>query len=377
MIGEGGEGFLVAGFVGGLDLREHDAGLIGHDLAGYVDEVVLVGFGGAQGGIDLEELGEGGLEGGEGVVRAVGSPGAGVGGGEVGLGVEEGTLRSVGVTLALGGAVSGAITVGGVEEDLPGTLGVGIGVVIVGGAAVAAESVGVGPGVEVDGIFVPGHFGVEVEGEGVGVEAFGEKGGAYDMRAGKSGHGGEADGVVVEGGTEGGAAAEFPEAAEEPVGAVELLVAVVAGDAALFDVGDEDVAGVEGRDDGGEWVFLPGHHEPEGVGVSGFEGSLDELRGGAGGNVAGVAAFLEDLHVVDGGVAEEVALVVVEVGGELGEVGVAGIDPAGAGEADPVALGDDLGSGVEGGEVGWHDAVVAGQDGGDAEGAEAGDQFLS
>ena len=57
---------LVVGFVGGFDLREHDAGFVGHDLAGYVDEVVLVGFGGAQGGGDLEEFGEGGLEGGEG-----------------------------------------------------------------------------------------------------------------------------------------------------------------------------------------------------------------------------------------------------------------------------------------------------------------------
>ena len=61
----------------------------------------------------------------------------------------------------------------------------------------------------------------------------------------------------------------------------------------------------------------------------------------------------------------------VEAGGELGEVGVAGIDPAGAGEAVPVALGDDVGSGVERGEVGGDDAVVAGQDGSDAEGAEA------
>ncbi len=87
---------------------------------------------------------------------------------------------------------------------------------------------------------------------------------------GLGGHGGEADGVVVEWGAEGGAAAELPEAAEEPVGAAELLVAIRAGDAALLDVGDEDVAGVEGFEDGGERVVLPGHHEPEGVGVSGL-----------------------------------------------------------------------------------------------------------
>ncbi len=42
----------------------------------------------------------------------------------------------------------------------------------------------------------------------------------------------------------------------------------------------------------------------------------------------------------------------VKAGGQGGEVGVAGIDPAGAGEADPVALGDDVGVGVQSGEVG-------------------------
>lgn len=97
---------------------------------------------------------------------------------------------------------------------------------------------------------------------------------------------------------------------------------------------------------------------------------------GPGRDVAGGAAFLEDLHVVDLGVAEEGMLVAVEAGGEGGEGGVAGIDPAGAGKAVPVALGDDVGSGVEGGEVGGDDAVVAGEDGGDAEGAEARDEAL-
>ena len=91
---------------------------------------------------------------------------------------------------------------------------------------------------------------------------------------------GEADGVVVEWGAEGGAAAELPEAAEEPGGVVEFFVAIFAGDgagdAALFYVGDEDVGGVDRNfEDGGEGVALPGHHEPEGVGVRGFEGGLD------------------------------------------------------------------------------------------------------
>ena len=368
--GEGDESGAVVGVVSGFDLGEHEAGFVGHDLPGYVDEVVLVGGGGAEGGGDLEELGEGGVEGGEGIVRAVGSPGAGVGGGEVGLGVEEGVLGSVGVVGNEGGAVSGAVGVGGVEEDLPGSLGVGV------GCSVAAEGVVVGPGGEVYGVFVPGHFGVEVEGEGVGVEAFGEEGGAGDVGAGEFGHVGEADGVVVERGSEGGAAAKLPEAAVEPGSVVELLIAVVAGDAALFDVGDEEVVGVECVDEGGEGVVLPGHEEPGGVGVGGEEGGLDEAGGGAYGDVAGGSSLLKDFHVVEGGVAEEVVLVAVEAGGESGEVGVAGVDPAGAGEAVPVALSDDVGSGVERGEVCGDDAVVAGEDGGDAEGAEHGDEVL-
>ncbi len=278
-------------------------------------------------------------------------------------------MRSVGVA-AFCGAVAGAVAVGGVEQDLPGSLGMFV------GCAVAAEGVVVGEGREVYGVFVPGHLGVEVEGVRVGVEAFGEEGGAYDVGAGLGGHCGEADGVVVERGAEGGAAAELPEAAEKPVGAVELLVTIGERGAALHDVGDEEVVGVDGFEERGEWIVLPGHEEPRRVGVSGEEGGLDELGGGAYGDVAAGSAFLEDFHVVEGGVAVEVVLMAVEVGGEGGEVGVAGIDPAGAGEAVPVSLGDYVGVGVENGEVGGNDAVVAGEDGDDAEGAEAGDDAL-
>jgi len=369
VVGEGYEGGAIVGVVGCFDLGEHGVALVGEDLASDVDQVVAVGFGVAEGGGDLKELGEGGLELGWIVVHALGSPGSGVDGGERGLGVEERVVRSVGIA-SLGGAISGAVAVGGVQEDLPGSLGVFV------GGAIAASGVVVGPGGQVYGVFVPGHFGVEVEGEGVGVETFGEECGAGDVAVREGGHLGEADGVIVERGAEGGAAAELPETSEEPVGSVELLVAIGAGDTTLFNVGDEEVRIVDGVDEGGKRVVLPGHEEPGGVGMSGEESGLNQFSGRTNGDVAAGSAFLEDLHVVEGRVAEEVALMAVEAGGEGSEVGVAGIDPAGAGEAVPVALGDDVGVGVERGEVGGNDAVVAGKDGCNAEGPEAGDDFL-
>ena len=71
------------------------------------------------------------------------------------------------------------------------------------------------------------------------------------------------------------------------------------------------------------------------------------------------------------GVAEELALVLVEGGGEAGEGGVAGVEPAGALEAVPgLGLHDYMGAGDVGGEVCGDDSPEAGEDGGDAEGAE-------
>ena len=78
-------------------------------------------------------------------MHALGRPGAGVDGGEGGLRVEERVVGSFGVA-AFGGAVAGTVTVGGVEEDLPGALGVRV------EEAVAAEGVVVCPGREVDGV---------------------------------------------------------------------------------------------------------------------------------------------------------------------------------------------------------------------------------
>ncbi len=110
--------------------------------------------------------------------------------------------------------------------------------------------------------------------------------------------------------------------------------------------------------------------------MSSFERLLHLLCGGADGDVARGAALLEDLHVVDGGVAVELVLVPVEGVRELTEMRVARVDPAGSREAVPVALRDDVGTRIHGGEVCRNDAIVAGEHRRDAEAAEHGDEVL-
>src|SRR6185312_5127414 len=105
--------------------------------------------------------------------------------------------------------------------------------------------------------------------------------------------------------------------------------------------------------------------------MGGVESLLDRPRAFGYGDVAGLAAFLECFHVIDRGVPEEVALVLVEGGGEAGEGWVARIEPAGALEAVPgLGLDDHMCAGNMLGEVGGDDAPESGQDGRDAESAE-------
>ena len=76
------------------------------------------------------------------------------------------------------------------------------------------------------------------------------------------------------------------------------------------------------------------------------EGLLHFFCGCGNGYVSGGAALLKDLHVVDCRVAVESVLMAVEGFSEFVEVRIARIEPAGTGKAVPVALSDDVGSGV-------------------------------
>ena len=73
-----------------------------------------------------------------------------------------------GVALSVFLVAVGAVSVGGFEDDLPGSFCVWV------FCAVASQGVVVCPCGEVDGIAVPRHLGVEIEGEGIGVQSFGE-----------------------------------------------------------------------------------------------------------------------------------------------------------------------------------------------------------
>ena len=134
--------------------------------------------------------------------------------------------------------------------------------------------------------------------------------------------------------------------AVEPGGTSKLAVAILAWNAALLDFSDENVAGVDRRQQLLGWVLLPAEHHPECVGVDSHERLLHFFGGCRNGNVACGAALLKDFHVVNCGVAVEIVLMTVEGFGEFVEVRIARIEPAGTGESVPIALSDDVGSGV-------------------------------
>ena len=217
-------------------------------------------------------------------------------------------------------------------------------------------------------MIMPGHLGVEIVGKGVGVKALGEERRPCEMTVGPCGRLRHADGVVVERGAHRGASAKLPEATKEPRSATEFVFAMLSGDAALFDVGDQDVAAIDGVDELFARVILPRHHEPGGAGMRTLERLLNGNGGGADGYVARDAALLKGLHVVERAVAEEVTLMFVEGCCEPGKGGVSRVEPAWPFEAVPgVGLHDDVGSWHMFGEVVGHDAPEAGQDGCDAE----------
>ena len=88
-------------------------------------------------------------------------------------------------------------------------------------------------------------------------------------------------------------------------------------------------------------------------------------------NVAGLAAFLEDLHVINAAVAEELALMPIEGGRQPREHRIARVEPARPREAGPLSLRHDVCVGKAPLEISGHYAVVTRQDRSDAELAQA------
>ena len=89
-------------------------------------------------------------------------------------------------------------------------------------------------------------------------------------------------------------------------------------------------------------IALPGEHHPACAGVGGQEGPLHGARGLRHRNVAGLAAFLEDLHVINAAVAEELALMPIESGRQPREHRIARVEPTRPREAGPLSLGYDV-----------------------------------
>src|SRR6185437_8977242 len=112
------------------------------------------------------------------------------------------------------------------------------------GRAIAAAHVIGGPLRQVERGAAPGHLGEQVEGERIGVHALGEHGGADHVRVGPP-HALQARGDVAGVGAQGGAAAEFPQTAEQERRALEILLAVVARYPVVVDVDDEQVLAVD------------------------------------------------------------------------------------------------------------------------------------
>ena len=94
-------------------------------------------------------------------------------------------------------------------------------------------------------------------------------------------------------------------------------MAVFAGNTALLDFCDEDVAGVERGQQLLSWILLPAHHHPESVWVDSQESLLHFLCIRRYRDIPCGAALLKDLHIVDCRIAVKIVLMAVEGLGEL------------------------------------------------------------
>ena len=144
-----------------------------------------------------------------------------------------------GVAFAVFHVAVGAVAVGSLEKELPRATGVRI------VRSITANRVGIGPLGQGDRISMPCHFGVEVEGEGVGIESLRKDSRTNDAAAREFCHLRKANCIVIERRSHGGSSAKLPQATIKPGRAAKLVVTVIAWDAALLNLSDEDVTGVD------------------------------------------------------------------------------------------------------------------------------------
>ena len=170
-------------------------------------------------------------------------------------------------------------------------------------------------------------------------------------------------------GADGGPPAEVRDRAEGVRRAAPVLLAVGDGREAVGDaVDDQHALLVDRVDERGQRVGLPAENHPRGSRVRLLQGLLDAARRVRHGHVTGGAALVQQVHLEVRGRAEQVSLMPVERGGDVGEGPGARVEPVGPVEAVPDALRHD----VRVAAVAFHEAVgdvpvVAGEHGRHAE----------
>ena len=97
------------------------------------------------------------------------------------------------------------------------------------------------------------------------------------------------------------------------------LIAMVIGVTTLLDVHDQQAPPVDVLQQFGWGVGLPAKQHPVRIRARSLERSLNPLRGLPNRNRSRAPAFLEHLHVINGGVAEKLPLLFIEGGGHPGE----------------------------------------------------------
>src|SRR6202041_1257997 len=96
----------------------------------------------------------------------------------------------------------------------------------------------------IDRLAAPCHLGEQVEGERIIVHSLRKNGGAYHVAVGAA-QTLQALGDIADARTQGRAAAEFPDAAEQKRRAAKILLSIVARHAIVIDIDDEQMPAID------------------------------------------------------------------------------------------------------------------------------------
>ncbi len=346
--GQRTEGRPVLAPVGLLELPDQLPGPVGEGLPGGIRQIVAVGIAAAQRRADPQQRGERGVEPRRVEGRGVGGPDRAGAGGEAGPGGEDRVVRTA--------VLAGDLVRAGAQRGVRGA-----GPLVAG--AVAEVGIAVEPGRAVHRALPPGQLAEQLEGGRVALGGLRHVRGPGELAARLVAPGGEALGPDVGLGADGGAAAEVGDGAEGVRHPAPVPLPVGDRVQVAEAVHDQHPVVVDGVQQIAPGVLLPAQDHPGGIGAGGAQRLLDGAGGVRYGDVPGVAALVQQVHLEVVRRSQELLLVAVEGGGGRGEDVGARIEPVGALEAGPGALRHGARPGVAGGETVRDGAEVAGQDG--------------